>query len=51
VSGERHVAYRLYARIRRCGAFGYWRRFAREDDPERIAERWRGFAGARLAEL
>lgn len=50
-SDPRYGRYRLYARTRRMGAFGYWSRFAREDRPDAVARRWRSFVRARLAEL
>lgn len=48
---SRYPRYRLYARSKRLGAFDYWRRFAREDDPDAVAARWRSFVRDRLAAL
>lgn len=47
----RYPYYRLLARCRRLGSFGYWYQFAREDDPDDVADRWRGFVSERLAEV
>ena len=48
---DRYTAYRLYARIRRMGTFGYWVQFAREADQDATARRWRSFARDLLREL
>lgn len=47
----RYPYYRLYARTRRLAAFGYWSSFAREDDQETVARRWRRFVRSQIAEL
>lgn len=43
--------YRLYARTRSLAAFDFWAQFAREDDPDAIARRWRAFVRSRVAEV
>lgn len=48
---DRYTAYRLYARIRRMGTFGYWVQFAHEADQDATARRWRSFARDLLREL
>lgn len=51
LDGDRYARYRLYAWARRAGAFGYWEQFAREDDPDAAARRWRSAVEALLAAL
>lgn len=48
---DRYPYYRLYARVRRLASFGYMVQFAREDDPDDVARRWRSFVRERLAEI
>jgi aminoglycoside phosphotransferase (APT) family kinase protein len=48
---ERYPYYRLYARAERLAAFDYTAQFARETDPESIANRWRSFVADRVDEI
>ena len=48
--GKRYSRYRLYARIWRLRLFEYWVEFAREDEADAVATRWRAFVRDRLAE-
>lgn len=47
----RYPYYRLFARVERAGAFGYWSQFAREDDLEAVSDSFRAFVVERLSEL
>jgi len=49
--GERYQHYRLYARVWRLALFDYWSAFAREDDPDAVAERFRALVRTRLADV
>ena len=49
--GDRYRRYRLYARVWRLALFEYWAEFAREDDADAVAARWRGFVRDLLADL
>ncbi|NHN46705.1 phosphotransferase [Halostella sp. JP-L12] len=48
--GDRYRRYRLYARAWRLGLFEYWAEFAREDDRDAVARRWRAFVRELLGE-
>ena len=37
---DQYTRYRLYARARRMGSFGYWGQFVHEDDRDIAARRW-----------
>jgi aminoglycoside phosphotransferase (APT) family kinase protein len=47
----RYASYRLYARAKALAGFDFWAQFAREDDRDAIARRWRSFVRERLAEV
>lgn len=51
VFDDRYPYYRLYARADRLSALEYLAGFAREDEVEAVARRWRSFVEARLAEV
>ena len=48
---EQYTRYRLYARARRMGSFGYWGQFVHEDDREVAARRWRSTVGELVDDL
>ena len=48
---DQYTRYRLYARARRMGSFGYWGQFAHEDDREAAARRWRSTLGDLVDDL
>ena len=49
--GKRYSRYRLYARVWRLRLFEYWVEFAREDEADAVATRWRAFVRDRAAEI
>jgi aminoglycoside phosphotransferase (APT) family kinase protein len=49
--GNQYAFYRLYARTRSLAAFDFWAQFAREDDRDATARRWRSFVCDRCAEV
>jgi len=48
---DRYPCYRLYARADRLSALDYLAQFAREEDSDAVAHRWRGFVEERLSEI